>query len=114
MERISGDELRGHLEMLVLSLLERGEAHGYEILQRLEALGCGSLRMKEGSLYPVLYRLEEAGDIKARWESDAEGRRGPRRRLYRLTPRGTRELARRRQAWRQFVEVVGRIAEATT
>ena len=36
METIQGDQLRGHLETLVLSTLERGEAHGLEILRRLE------------------------------------------------------------------------------
>ena len=26
-----------------------------------EALGCGALKLREGSLYPALYRLENAG-----------------------------------------------------
>jgi transcriptional regulator len=113
MDKISGDALRGHLELIILSLLEQGEAHGYEILRRLEAQGSGVLRMREGSLYPVLYRLEEAGQIRGTWETEATKRRGPRRRIYRLTPKGKRVLARHRQAWRQFVDVIGRIAEGT-
>ncbi|HVC95938.1 MAG TPA: hypothetical protein VND64_19770 [Pirellulales bacterium] len=48
MKTIHGDQLRGHLETLVLSTLEGGEAHGLEILQRLEEAGCGLLRLKEG------------------------------------------------------------------
>ena len=68
MEPINGDKLRGHLEVMILSSLERGEAHGLEILRRLEEAGCGLLRLKEGSLYPALYRLEAAGDqIRGRW-----------------------------------------------
>src|SRR6516225_3262932 len=43
MEAIQGDKLRGHLEAMVLSTLERGEAHGLEILHRLEEAGCGLL-----------------------------------------------------------------------
>ena len=112
MNDIRGDELRGHLETMLLSVLERGEAHGYEILQRLEAAGCGALKLKEGTLYPALYRLEEAGLIKGAWEQPAESRRGPRRRNYRLNVAGKRELARRRQSWRNFVAVIGRIVEA--
>ena len=104
--------MRGHLETMVLSVLERGEAHGYEILQRLESAGCGALKLKEGTLYPALYRLEEAGFVKGAWESDAEPRRGPRRRNYHLTVAGKRELARRRESWRTFVAVIGRIVEA--
>ncbi len=112
MNDIRGDELRGHLETMVLSVLERGEAHGYEILQRLESSGCGALKLKEGTLYPALYRLEEAGFVKGAWERGGESRRGPRRRNYRLTVAGTRELARRRESWRNFVAVIGRIVEA--
>lgn len=50
MKTITGDQLRGHLETMILSSLEWGEAHGLEILHRLEAAGCGLLRLKEGSL----------------------------------------------------------------
>ena len=45
MEPISGDSLRGHLETMALAALERGEAHGFEILRRLEEAGCGALRL---------------------------------------------------------------------
>lgn len=112
MKDITGNELRGHLDTIVLSVLERGEAHGYEILQRLEKAGCGMLRLKEGTVYPALYRLEGAGLIRGAWETDSEPRRGPRRRNYRLTAAGKRELARRRDSWRNFVAVIGRIVEA--
>ena len=68
MKAIHGDKLRGHLETMILSVLERGEAHGLEILHRLDAAGCGLLHLKEGSLYPALYRLEEAKKVEAVWE----------------------------------------------
>ena len=109
MRCISGDALRGHLETLVLSALSRGEAHGFEILQRLEAAGSGALRLKEGSLYPALYRLETSGLVKAEWESNIARRRGPRRRIYRLTPKGVRRLEEARGDFRQFVSVIGGI-----
>jgi PadR family transcriptional regulator PadR len=112
MEQIVGDTLRGHLETMVLAVLERGEAHGFEVLRRLEADGCGALSLREGTLYPVLYRLERAGLVEATWEADSGGRRGPRRRIYRMTDQGRRELARRRALWTHFVAVVGRIVGA--
>ena len=96
MQRIQGDVLRGHLEGMVLAALSRGEAHGFEVLHRLEELGCGALSLKEGTLYPVLYRLEAAGLVKAAWEDDSSDRRGPRRRIYRLNEKGASDLARRR------------------
>jgi DNA-binding PadR family transcriptional regulator len=114
MEPINGDKLRGHLEAMILSTLERGEAHGLEILRRLEDAGCGLLRLKEGSLYPALYRLESAGEVTAVWEAETHGRRGARRRIYRLTAKGQRKLNAGRAEWQQFVQVIGGILGATS
>ena len=112
MNEIEGNQLRGHLETMVLSVLERDPGHGYEVLQRLEEAGCGALKLKEGTLYPALYRLEKSGCIAAKWEANDEPRRGPRRRIYRLTRKGKRELQQRRTSWRNFVTVIGEIVEA--
>lgn len=111
MKAINGDQLRGHLETMVLSSLERGEAHGLEILRRLEEGGCGLLRLKEGSLYPALYRLEAAGKVRAVREEAARGR-GARRRIYRLTAKGKRDLAAGREEWASFVRIIGGILGA--
>jgi hypothetical protein len=46
MEPISGDALRGHLETMALASLEKGEAHGFEILRRLT--GPGAPRLGKG------------------------------------------------------------------
>ena len=97
---------------MILSTLERSEAHGFEVLRRLEAAGCGVLHLKEGSLYPALYRLEAAGLITGRWEDGAGERRGPRRHVYSLTRRGARRLEEGRDEWRVFVHVVGGIVGA--
>ena len=106
---IHGDKLRGHLEMLILATLEQDEAHGLEILKRLETRGCGLLQLKEGSLYPALYRLEASKEVEATWEKSAHGRRGARRRIYRLTPKGTRRLHRERTDWHSFVATLNAI-----
>ena len=114
MQAIHGDKLRGHLEMLILATLEKGEAHGLEILRRLEVGGCGLLKLKEGSLYPALYRLESAGQVQAVWEKEQHGRRGARRRIYRLTAKGGKHLKQTRGEFEQFVSVVGGILGAAT
>ena len=113
MSGINGDQLRGHLEMLILATLEKGEAHGLEILRRLEAGGCGLLRLKEGSLYPALYRLESSGQVQAEWERESHGRRGARRRIYHLTTRGGRRIKQARGEFQQFTTVVGGILGAS-
>lgn len=112
MPKIDGDALRGHVETLVLSVLEKGPGHGYELSQRIEQRAAGALELREGSLYPALYRMEESGLISGEWEA-ANGRRGPRRRIYRLTRAGKKKLTRARSSWKEFVEVIGRIVEVT-
>jgi PadR family transcriptional regulator, regulatory protein PadR len=94
------------------SVLQQDEAHGFELLKRLEASGCGLLKLKEGSVYPALYRLERAGLVLARWEKGDSARRGPRRRLYRISAKGRRRLEKGREEWRQFVSIVGGIVGA--
>src|SRR4051812_41440971 len=109
MAQIHGDKLRGHLEMLILATLDKGEAHGLEILRRLEIGGCGLLQLKEGSLYPALYRLEAAREVQAMWEKQPRGRRGARRRIYRLSSKGKRRLQHERGEWQSFVSTVAGI-----
>lgn len=109
MPNITGDALRGHLETLVLSALQKGDAHGFEVLKRLRDAGEGVLQLREGSLYPALYRMAAAGLIKGAWEKGDSTRRGPRRRVYRLTAKGRRRLDEARGEFRQFVSVIGGI-----
>lgn len=111
MTDIGGDQLRGHLEALILASLERGPGHGWDLWRRLEADSRGALALKEGSLYPALYRLERQKLIAARWEAAGQ-RPGPRRCVYRLTAKGRRRLHAAREQWRRFVAVVGSILGA--
>jgi PadR family transcriptional regulator PadR len=112
MRAINGDKLRGHLETMVLSVLAQSEAHGMQILRRLEEAGCGLLRLKEGSLYPALYRLESAGLVRIVRIEETDGKRGARRRIYGLTVKGKRELAKSREDWVSFVRIIGGIVGA--
>ena len=106
--------MRGHLETMALAVLEQGAAHGFDILKRLDLAGNGTLQLKEGSLYPALYRLEDAGLIRSSWEPAQPGKRGPRRRVYALTRKGSRRLAQGREEWVQFVGIVGGILGVQT
>ena len=71
---------RGTVELIVLHVLEPGEAYGYEIADKLAARTDGTLDVKEGTLYPVLYRLERAGLVATRWDTPARG--VPRRAIH--------------------------------
>ena len=79
---------------LVLSILSDGESYGYAIIKRVDALSGGELQWTDGMLYPVLHRLERNGYVKASWGRSEAGRR---RKYYRLTDRGSEELASQRR-----------------
>ena len=85
---------KGSAELLLLSLLEAEQLHGYEIAKLISERSGERLRFQASSLYPVLFRMEKRGWIKGRWV-EKEGER--RRRFYRLTPKGEEALAVKRQ-----------------
>jgi PadR family transcriptional regulator PadR len=102
-----GRELRrGSLELIVLHLLEQGEAYGYEIVTKLAEQTDGALEVTDGTLYPVLYRLERAGFVAIRWETPV---RGVPRKYYRLTPAGQHELRQLTQEWNSFINAMARL-----
>lgn len=93
-------------EMLVLSLLEERQRHGYEIAKLIGARSGGVLDFHAASLYTLLNRLEGRGWIAGRWVEKAGERR---RRFYRLTDEGIAELARKRRSWQVFVRAVEQV-----
>ena len=97
---------KGSTELLILSLLEAGPRHGYDIAKRIEQRSRGKLKLRIASLYPMLVRLESRGLIKGRWVERPGERR---RRYFRLTPEGRRMLAQERATWREFMEAVNRV-----
>jgi transcriptional regulator len=99
---------KGASEMLVLSLLEARERHGYELAKLIALRSAGALQYGAASLYPLLYRLERRGLLEGRWV-EKEGER--RKRFYRLTAAGRKELRAQRADWRRFLQAVVRVAE---
>lgn len=69
-------------EFHVLLALVNGPRHGYGIMQDVEALSDGRVRLGPGTLYTAIKRLRAAGLI-AECDADAD-----RRRCYRLTAKG--------------------------
>jgi PadR family transcriptional regulator, regulatory protein PadR len=105
-ETIDRDLKKGSSELLILSLLEARQRHGYEISRLIETRSGGTVRFRVASLYPLLYRLEDRGYIQGRWVEKPGQRR---RRFYRLTASGRKVLAERRSGWAAFVDAIHRI-----
>ncbi|MBF5028358.1 MULTISPECIES: PadR family transcriptional regulator [Micromonospora] len=100
--------LHGHLDALLLAVLERGALHGYAIIEALRARSGGTLDLPTGTIYPALRRLERAGLVASTW-STVNGRE---RRTYELTEAGGRALAGERAGWHEFSATVGRFLGA--
>jgi PadR family transcriptional regulator, regulatory protein PadR len=92
------ERLKGHLDLLLLSSLSAGPAHGYAVIAALRDRSEGTFDLPEGTMYPALHRLEDAGLLGSSW-ADAGGRR---RRVYALTDKGVAALAAQQSEWRRF------------
>jgi len=96
------ERLKGNLDLLLLSVLAAGPAHGYAIISALRDRSEGAFDLPEGTIYPALHRLEDAGLLSSSW-ADADGRR---RRVYALTSKGAAALAAEQTQWRHFARGV--------
>jgi DNA-binding PadR family transcriptional regulator len=98
---------KGAAEIVVMSLLEHDDHHGYELVRLIDERSRGALTFNFASLYATLYKLEERGFVQGRWVERAGQRR---RRYYRLTTKGREVLAVQRQEWQQFFVLVSDLA----
>ena len=76
------------VDYLVLLSLHGGERHGYGIVKDIERLTEGQVRLVPGNLYSVIARLVEQGLVGEVAPRSDDGRR----RHYRLTAAGNRQL----------------------
>jgi PadR family transcriptional regulator, regulatory protein PadR len=92
------ERLKGNLDLLLLSVLAAGPAHGYAIISALRDRSEGMFDLPEGTIYPALHRLEDAGLLVSSW-AETDGRR---RRVYGMTDQGAAALATEQTEWRRF------------
>ena len=95
--------LDGNVETMILAVLNDGSNYGYQLVQELNAKSPELLQFGEGTIYPVLHRMEKRGVINAFWQ---EGETGRKRKYYRLTTRGKRQLEENLSQWQSLVEVM--------
>jgi DNA-binding PadR family transcriptional regulator len=76
----------GEIRLALLSMLERGPKHGYELMKELESKSGGIYKASAGAIYPALQQLEDEGLV----TSDAAAGK----RTYSLTDGGKVELQR--------------------
>ncbi len=99
---MNNEALKGHLELLLMSVLRDGPAHGYAIIEILRRRSAGTFDLPEGTIYPALHRLEADGLLASEWSQET----GRRKRIYHLTGKGELALARRESEWRLFARAI--------
>lgn len=92
--------LRGSMDLILLAILEDSPKYGLEIISEAKLRSDDYFEFKEGSLYPALHRLEKAKLLKSEFAPSDTG--GPRRKYYRLTDKGLKELSARRKSFETF------------
>lgn len=100
---INKEVLKGHIDTLVLSLLQHRDMYGYEIAKLVREKSGEQFELKEGTLYLSLKRLESNKWIESYW-GDEQGP-GGRRKYYRLTPIGKTGFEEKQLEW-QFVKKI--------
>lgn len=70
----------GEVRIALLSLLDEGAAHGYELMKELETRSGGMYKASAGTIYPTLQQLEDEGLVTVRAENG--------KKVYSLTDAG--------------------------
>jgi DNA-binding PadR family transcriptional regulator len=90
----------GEIRLALLSMLESGPKHGYELMKELETKSGGNYKASAGAIYPALQQLEDESLV----TSDTAGGK----RTYSLTEAGKAELQREadtvKQIWHRAEE----------
>lgn len=105
---MSTEQLKGHLDAMLLAVLEGGPTYGYAIAEALRERSGGVFNLPEGTIYPALHRLERSGAI----TSEHVTVNGRDRRMYRMSSAGRVSLRERRAGWMSFVAAVSGVLGA--
>ena len=97
-------QLKGHLDLLLLATLEDSPRYGGQIIADVQAATDGFFNLREGTLYPSLHRLEKAGWIVGEFQQLPRG--GSPVKVYTLTPSGRAELRVQRERYERFASAV--------
>ena len=99
---LSSDLLRGHTDAIVLRILMRGDAYGFEIYNRILERTGEQYELKETTLYSSYKRLEAEGCIISYWGDETQGAR---RKYYRITGKGREVFEQNMRDW-QFTQKI--------
>lgn len=98
--------LKGTLEGIVLAVLFRRSAYGYEITAWLRDQGFADIA--EGTVYALLVRVEQRGLVDV---EKVPSEKGPPRKVYSLNPQGREHLEEFWRTWSFLTERLEQLRE---
>jgi PadR family transcriptional regulator PadR len=104
--RISSDLIRGHIDTMILKLLNNGEKYGYEIGKLISVSSSGEYELKEASMYSSLKRMEQNNLIESYWGDET---RGARRKYYRITLKGKTKYNESKKNWESIKKLLDKL-----
>jgi PadR family transcriptional regulator PadR len=102
---------RSVLEVAILSSLAEATAHGYNLVDQIEALTGDLVCIDPGSMYRLLRALEEDGLVSSSWQTPEAG---PSRRVYALSERGVEALELMARSLSQRADAMQQLADHAT
>lgn len=104
--KINKELIKGSTTVLILSLLNRKNMYGYEMIKEIELKSKNVFSFKEGTLYPILHSLENENYIESYWDSNTGARK---RKYYKITESGKKILLEKEQEWKLFSSTVNNV-----
>ena len=101
--------LKGTLEGVVLAILARNSAYGYEITAWLRERGFSDIA--EGTIYALLVRIEQRGFVDV---VKVPSEKGPPRKVYSLNVKGRDQLAEFWTTWNALAERIEQLQHVDT
>ena len=102
--------IAGSSTLLVLSLLEKEDMYGYQMITELSRRSNDTFQMKEGTLYPILHALEKGKYLSSYQQEAPTGRV---RKYYHLTRRGASFLRSEAEAWNSYSSAVNAVLRSS-
>lgn len=99
--------LKGTTEVMVLKMLNNEPMYGYGLIKKFDVISNGVFKFKEGTLYPILHALEKKNFIESYWDS-CDGRK---RKYYKVTELGLKQLSVKQNEWFEFSKALNGILE---
>ncbi|MGL5559577.1 MAG: PadR family transcriptional regulator [Paraclostridium dentum] len=95
---INKELIKGSTVTVILNTLKKEPLYGYGMIKEIENKSQGVFLFKEGTLYPILHDLEKNKFIESFWNVE----NGRRRKYYKITTKGLKELKKRENEWKIF------------